>query len=126
MNYKRRNKRGYHIINDSFSSKKKKRFSSSKFSRDSILSYNIKKILIKLILIVIELAIFLYFTKTKKKIKIAICTMAKNENLYIKEFINYYEKLGIDNIFIYDDNDYNTERIKDVVPFTKIIKVEVY
>ena len=45
--------------------------------------------------------------------------MAKNENLYVKEFINYYEKLGIDNIFIYDDNNYNTESIKDVVPFTK-------
>ena len=31
--------------------------------------------------------------------------MGKNENLYINEFINYYIKLGIDHIFIYDDND---------------------
>ena len=52
--------------------------------------------------------------------------MAKNENLYVKEFINYYEKLGIDNIFIYENNNYNTERIKEVVPFTNKIKVEVY
>jgi hypothetical protein len=52
--------------------------------------------------------------------------MAKLENLYIKEFIEYYEKLGIDSIFIYDDNDEGNERIKDVVPNTKKIKVEVY
>ena len=52
--------------------------------------------------------------------------MAKHENLYVKEFIDYYEKFGVDNIFIYDDNDNNTERIKDVVPVTKKVKVEVF
>ena len=41
--------------------------------------------------------------------------MAKKENLYAKEFIDYYIKLGVDHIFIYDDNDPNTEKISDVI-----------
>ena len=50
------------------------------------------------------------------KLKIALCTMGKLENLYVKEFILYYKKLGIDKIFIYDDNDINSEKINDVNP----------
>ena len=41
--------------------------------------------------------------------------MGKLENLYVKEFINYYIKLGIDKIFIYDDNDFNSEKISDAI-----------
>ena len=41
--------------------------------------------------------------------------MGKKENLYVKEFIDYYIKLGVDHIFIYDDNDINSERISDVI-----------
>jgi hypothetical protein len=37
------------------------------------------------------------------------------ENLYINEFIEYYLKLGINHIFIYDDNDSGTEKIIDVL-----------
>lgn len=48
-------------------------------------------------------------------IKVALCTMGKKENLYIKEFIDYYIKLGIDHIFIYDDNDPNTEKMSDMI-----------
>ena len=48
-------------------------------------------------------------------LKVALCTMGKNENLYVKEFVDYYVKLGIDQLFIYDDNDPNTERISDEV-----------
>ena len=51
----------------------------------------------------------------KKDIKIALCTMGKNENLYVKEFIEYYIKIGIDHIFIYDDNEQNTEKISDAL-----------
>ena len=50
-----------------------------------------------------------------KNLKIAICTMAREENLYIKQFVDYYLKLGIDHIFIYDDNEPNTEKISDVL-----------
>lgn len=47
--------------------------------------------------------------------KIAICTMAKKENLYIKEFVDYYINLGFSHIFIYDNNSPNDEKISDVI-----------
>ena len=50
-----------------------------------------------------------------KNIKIALCTMGKNENLYAKEFVEYYLKIGVDHIFIYDDNDPELEKISDVI-----------
>ena len=37
----------------------------------------------------------------RKPLKLAICTMARNENLYIKEYIDYYLNLGFDHIYIY-------------------------
>jgi hypothetical protein len=52
--------------------------------------------------------------------------MAREENLYINEFIEYYLKLGVDHIFIYDDNQNNTEKIIDAVYKKFIINVTVY
>ena len=49
-------------------------------------------------------------------IKVALCTMGKKENLYVSEFVGYHLKLGIDHIFIYDDNDPKEERISDAIP----------
>ena len=63
---------------------------------------------------------------TKKNIKIAVCTMGKNENLYIKEFIEYYFKMGIDHIFIYDDNDPNTEQIYNIIDKKYKYNVTIY
>ena len=53
--------------------------------------------------------------KNNKNIKVALCTMGKKENLYAKEFMNYYMTLGVDHMFIFDHNDPNTEKIKDVM-----------
>jgi len=58
--------------------------------------------------------------------KIALCTMAKLENLYTNEFVEHHLKLGIDHIFIYDDNDPNTERIIDAVDDKYKSKVTSY
>ena len=58
--------------------------------------------------------------------KIALCTMGKKENLYSKEFIDYYIKLGINQIFIYDHNEPNTENIIDTVENIYKNKVTVY
>ena len=77
-------------------------------------SYKKKKIL----LILIYCYIFIYFYKNNKKeknIKVALCTMGRKENLYVNEFVDYYSKLGIDQIFIYDDNEPGTEKISDVL-----------
>jgi hypothetical protein len=31
--------------------------------------------------------------------------LAKNENRYIKEFLNHYKELGVDKVFLHDNND---------------------
>ena len=41
--------------------------------------------------------------------------MGKKENLYAKEFMEYYMNLGVDHIYIYNNNDPFTERIEDVL-----------
>ena len=86
--------------------KSKKKGKSNKIFLNKIKKY--------IILFIIFLTILLISNILKKKdIKVALCTMGKQENLYIQEFIEYYIKLGIDQIFIYDDNDYNKEKINN-------------
>ena len=88
------------------------------------------KIFKKVIIFIIE--IFLYFLINYKiikffnKIKISLCTMGKNENLYVKEFVEYYIKLGIDHIFIYDDNEQNTEKISSALGNKYKNKITIY
>ena len=47
---------------------------------------------------------------------VGMCSLCKNENLYSKEFVTYYQKLGIKKIIIYDNNDLKGEN------FNKILK----
>lgn len=37
--------------------------------------------------------------------KIAICAICKNENLYLREWVEYHKSIGIDNIILYDNNE---------------------
>ena len=67
--------------------------------------------------------VFLFFNgiiivkyKPKSALKVLICTVAKQENKYIKEFVEHYEKLKFEKIIIYDNNDLNGEN------FNKILK----
>jgi len=53
--------------------------------------------------------------KNIKNLKICICTIGKEENKYIREFVKYYEKYGVDKIFLYDNNDINMEHFDDVI-----------
>ena len=48
-------------------------------------------------------------------IKVAICIIVKQENLYIKEFVNYYKELGIKKIFLYDNNEINGEYLEEIL-----------
>jgi hypothetical protein len=59
------------------------------------------------------------------KTKVALCCIARNENNYIKEFVDYYIKLGVDKIFIYDNNEANGERVSDVIYAKKYPQVEI-
>ena len=54
-----------------------------------------------------------------KQLKIALCVVAKQETLYIKEFIDYYIKLGFNKIFLYDNNELNGET------FEKVLNLEI-
>ena len=58
----------------------------------------------------------------KKSLKVCICTLGKNENKYIKEFVKHYKKLGVDKIFLHDNNDISekAENFEDVI--SKYIK----
>ena len=59
----------------------------------------------------------LFFKINKKiiKIKVCICTIGKLENQYIREFVEYYKKLGVDKIYIYDNNEINGELFETVL-----------
>lgn len=47
--------------------------------------------------------------------KVYLCCLAKNEHLYINEFVGHYFKLGVDKIFIFDNDDKDSPRIKDYI-----------
>ena len=69
-----------------------------------------------LYLIIFIITTFLFpKTKKTKNIKVYLCSIGKQENLYIKEFVNHYKKLGYDHIYIYDNNDIDDERIDSII-----------
>ena len=47
--------------------------------------------------------------------KVCLCTLGKEENLYIREFVQHYEKYGVDTIFLYDNNDEEGEKFEEVI-----------
>ena len=56
---------------------------------------------------------------------VCICLIGKNENLYVKEFIDYYLLSGVKKIFIYDNNDINGENFKDIIQDDYSKRVEI-
>ena len=59
--------------------------------------------------------IFEYIFIKNKIIRVCLCVIGKNENLYAKEFVNHYKKLGYNHIFIYDNNDNKNEKFIDIL-----------
>ena len=59
--------------------------------------------------------IFISLSKILTPIRILICTVAKQENKYIKEYVEHYRKLKIKKIIIYDNNEINGEKFEDVI-----------
>ena len=74
---------------------------------------------LKIIYILCIIISFLSFNKKIKNnyqlTKVCICTIGKNENRYIREFVEYYKKIGVDKIFLYDNNDLDKENFKTVI-----------
>ena len=54
------------------------------------------------------------YSNIKRK-GICLCTIGKNENLYARDFVEYYKLLGFDKIIIFDNNDLEGERFEDVL-----------
>ena len=46
--------------------------------------------------------------------KVATCLCCKLENNYIREYIEHYKALEVDHIFIFDNNDIDSEKVEDV------------
>ena len=47
--------------------------------------------------------------------KVALCCIGRMENLYIKEYVEYYKNLGISTIFLYDNNHDGEEYFEDAI-----------
>ena len=66
-------------------------------------------------------------TYSKKPNKLLLCTIGKNENLYAKEFIEYYYHLGFNKIIIFDNNEIFGEKFDDILKdyiSKKIVDIE--
>ena len=57
----------------------------------------------------------LKFLNISSNLSVGLCVIAKKENLYAKEYVNHYKKLGYEHIYIYDNNDSNDEKFEDVI-----------
>ena len=51
------------------------------------------------------------------ELKILLCTIGKEENKYIKEFVEHYKKLKIKKIIIYDNNNIKGEIFDDILKY---------
>lgn len=55
-----------------------------------------------------------------------ICAIAKNENIYIAEWVEYYFNLGFDHIYLYDNNASTTEYVGNFIPEKYRGKVTIF
>ena len=46
---------------------------------------------------------------------VGICTIAKNENTYIDEWVRYHIHLGFDHIWLYGNNDTEAPFVGDCI-----------
>ena len=47
--------------------------------------------------------------------KVAVCCIGRSENRYIREYVEHYKNIGVDKIFIYDNNYDGEEYFEDVI-----------
>ena len=85
------------------------------FNKDIIFILFIKfKIIIILAFNFIFLSIIIII-QIELKNKTCICTLGKQENKYIREFVEYYNRIGVDKIYLYDNNDIKGEKFENVI-----------
>ena len=47
--------------------------------------------------------------------RVVVCALAKNEHLYINEWVKHYVNLGFDKIYLYDNDDNNSKYIGNYI-----------
>lgn len=57
--------------------------------------------------------------------KVYLCALAKNEHLYINEWVNHYLKLGVDKIFIFDNDNKDAPYIGDYIDKECLPKIRI-
>lgn len=81
------------------------------------------------ILIISYTIISISILNKRRGIKVCICTIGKKENLYAREYVEFYKKKGVDKIIIYDNNEKEGEKfdlvLKDYIgnKFVEIIDI---
>lgn len=55
--------------------------------------------------------------------RVVLCAMAKNEHKYINDFVNYYLSLGVDKIYLYDNDDLDKPYIGDFIQKKNIVEI---
>ena len=92
------------------------------FIKKNIMKYKLKHDyqglkMILVLLIIFIFSCFAYHLKIKEmtETKICICLFAKQENLYIREYLEHYKSYGINKIYLYDNNDIDGEKPEDVI-----------
>lgn len=62
-----------------------------------------------------ELGIKIPKYKTAEEITTLVCCIGKNENRYVREYVEWYKNLGVSHIRIYDNNDTDGEHFEEVI-----------
>ena len=91
-----------------------------KYKKNAEKLFNIlKEFSCKITIIIILILILIFLSELKfaniSSTKVGLCVCIKEENLYIKEFIEHYKNLGYNHIFIYDNNDIDGEKLEDII-----------
>lgn len=80
-------------------------------------------------LIILLYFIFIKNIQKKFRLKVLLCTIAKKENKYIDEFVDFYRKLKFNKIIIYDNNNINDNSLEKILKkymVNKFIKIIDY
>ena len=86
------------------------------YEKIKIIYLYITYILISIIIIIIDLRLYIINKRRCRETKrVCLCTIGKNENKYIREYVEYYKAYGVDKIFLYDNNGLNGENFEDVI-----------
>lgn len=89
-------------------------------------NYFLKIKILKILLFFLNYIFIKYISKISK-LKVLLCSIAKKENKYIKEFVQFYKKLNFNKIILYDNNNIIEPRLENIIKkyvqnkFVKII-----